>query len=380
MSRLFRLALLASALALVAGSGFAGATPDSTGANKAPEATTATSALTGKRVTVKLKDAQVVDVLMGLARDAGKSVAFRGDFPKPTVTVSFRDVDIARAVAMVCDAARLTCEAVPEGWLISTAPAVSVGGSSVPLLGAVSVSGGTSGAGSMASTFAEHLKAWDAALKQARGQMSLPGAPGAYGAKPPDFQGDDRLVDLDVKDVPLREAMAKLSEASGIEIVVHEAVPKEVKITARIYQMPLAEVLSLIVDQANLTYTVAFAPGPDAKKQHEAGLITERDSLERRDVATVHIVPRPELTVSLGGSSVPLVGAVSVSGGTSGAGSVAITLTERAKAVDAALRQARVQMSLSCPKCKQPCSDDWRFCPRCGAKLGQGAKQPAKGK
>ena len=252
MSRLFRLALLASALALVAGSGFAGATPDSTGANKAPEATTATSALTGKRVTVKLKDAQVVDVLMGLARDAGKSVAFRGDFPKPTVTVSFRDVDIARAVAMVCDAARLTCEAVPEGWLISTAPAVSVGGSSVPLLGAVSVSGATSGAGSTGG-LAKQLAAVHAALRQARVHMSLPGVPGAYGAKPPDFQGDDRLVDLDVKDVPLREAMAKLSEASGIEIVVHEAVPKEVKITARIYQMPLAEVLSLIVDQANLT-------------------------------------------------------------------------------------------------------------------------------
>jgi hypothetical protein len=254
---------------------------------------------------------------------------------------------------MVCEAAGLTCKIDRASVVITAPPTVNVGGAQVPLLGAMSVSSGLPGI-YMPGASRSVLRV----LQTAEGHAS--------------FAGDDKLVDLEVKDAPIRETMAKLSEVSSIKIVVHEAVLKEIKVTARMYRMPLGEVLALIVGQANLTYTVGSTPDKTDKGQYEAGMITEREYRSRPGNPEIYIVPKPELKVSgPGAMAVPaepeVLQSLLLSNPLFHMGVREETVPERT-------------LTASCPKCKQPCSDDWSFCPRCGAKLGQGAKQPAKGK
>jgi hypothetical protein len=212
------------------------------------------------------------------------------------VTANFRNVDAAAAIQAVCEAAGFRCRAENDAFVISSVPMVSVGGSRVPLLGAMSVPGVVAGGGG--------------------GQFAVPGVAGtfpfgAFGSirpTPPSFSGDNILVDLDMKDAPIREAMAELSEASGIKIIVHDAVPKEIKVTARMYEMPLGQVLSLIVDQANLTYTVSYPEREKYRSEIEKGfreglmdapgmadLLAKSSQIGKPEV---HIVPKPELKVT----------------------------------------------------------------------------------
>jgi len=303
-----------------------------------------------RSVNVDFQDTPITDAIKALARDLDRPVLFPRQFPKDLrVTLSLRGADPEHAVRMVCEAAGLTCKIDRASVVITAPPTVNVGGAQVPLLGAMSVSSGLPGI-YMPGASRSVLRV----LQTAEGHAS--------------FAGDDKLVDLEVKDAPIRETMAKLSEVSSIKIVVHEAVPKEIKITAKMYRMPLGEVLSLIVGQANLTYTVALAPGADAKQRYESGLITRQEYLERQDVATVHIVPKPELKVS--GPGVGRDTAVRTLRWPPGA--------SEQELLTWAVEPPQVRCSTCGFYC--PAESHWKYCPRCGAKLGQGAKQPAKGK
>jgi hypothetical protein len=70
------------------------------------------------------------------------------------------------------------------------------------------------------------------------------------------FNGSDRLVDLQIKDAPLEAAVKELFKNSNTSIVVDPSVPKGIKVTARVFKMPLSDVLTMLVNQAGLIFTV----------------------------------------------------------------------------------------------------------------------------
>lgn len=133
----------------------------------------------------------------------------------------------------------------------------------------------------------------------------------------PNFPMSDLLVDLDVKDVPLAEAIAKLSKDSGVDMVVDKAVPEGIKVSAKIYKMQLNEVLSLLTGQANLTYSVGHHENkymePDqslvriAEVRDREGLATPEEIFQVKQAARplpiIYIVPLPELSVSTPGTA-----------------------------------------------------------------------------
>jgi hypothetical protein len=69
----------------------------------------------------------------------------------------------------------------------------------------------------------------------------------------PDFpRGEQDQADLVVTDAPLVEAMAKLSSTSGYDIVVNEAVPPTLRLTARAYRVPVGWLLDTLTSAAGL--------------------------------------------------------------------------------------------------------------------------------
>jgi hypothetical protein len=62
-----------------------------------------------------------------------------------------------------------------------------------------------------------------------------------------------RPIDLELEDAPIREAMAHLAEATEYHIAVHEAVPEDIRITARLYRVGGYWLLNALADQAGLT-------------------------------------------------------------------------------------------------------------------------------
>jgi len=196
----------------------------------------------------------------------------------------------------------------------------------------------------------------------------------------PTFDGDDKLVDLEVKDTPIREVMAKLSTASGFPIEVTEPVSNELKITAKIYRMPIGDVLSMIVDQANLTYTVSYGVNENAKRRYEAGLIAIQEYESSRGNPEVHIVPKPELTVSGPGAQSSTSQYLRLLSDTVIRVPAEVAPTVRKSPPPAVVELGAIpRLSTTCPKCghiiMQP---DWKFCPACGAKLPSSGKGKEK--
>lgn len=81
---------------------------------------------------------------------------------------------------------------------------------------------------------------------------------GVFPRRPMPFQGDRKLVDLQVKNAPLEKAAAQLTKVSGYDILVDPAVPKGIKVTASVFKMPIGDVLTMLVQQAGLTYSVSY--------------------------------------------------------------------------------------------------------------------------
>jgi hypothetical protein len=277
-------------------------------------------------------------------------------------------VDAISALKMVCEAASLSAEEQEGKLVIARSPFLQFNGGKAPVIGAVP-----------ASMWFGHGAAVD--------------------STPASFEGDGKLVDLEVKDAPLREAMEKISKASGVAIEVDETVSKEIKVSATIRKLPLREVLSLLVNQANLTYTVENNPNRDSfedlANRAKAGLIPrsefERELRNLPQVATIHIVPKPELKVTGAPGAPGAFGVFDLQGLAGGqpGGFNAEALKEQLKALPGggaeatkrferlyadALKQYQTPGSITriaCSKCHKsfvriPAS---AYCPYCGAKL-----------
>jgi len=290
-----------------------------------------------KSVTLAVKDTPVGQVIDQITKEAGISYALQGEVPLDRkVTIRLNSADPTQALFLVCRAAGLEGTPSAGGWIIRVPPVVTVSGATVPVLGALQYSvipdlfftGGRAGAQEL-----------------------------------PQFPSHTALVSLDVKDAPLPDAVAQLAKAAKVSIRVDESVSKGIKVTARLYQTPLREVLGLLVGQANLSYTVGEA--------EEAG-----------GAPVVVIVPRPYLEVSgpgIGGGGGTSFGFGSIGGGGFGDHPDA---TLGPVSLPVAAPQVPLTKPVMCDKCKQvlmlpQIGRSWQFCPYCGAKL-PAEEQPTK--
>ncbi len=272
-----------------------------------------------RRVTLDLRNASVVDAFGIVFRDTGYSYTFT---PNPTfvrlVTVNLSDVEFSKALDIICDAAGLTYKR--EGTVFKMTPKegiATIGGAQVPVLGATWI-----------KQLGEHLEASPresviaggpvGVMAEGRGGVSV--LPGPTIPEPPSSSG--HLVDLVVQDMPLRQAIAQFSKASGADVVVHEAVSKDIRVSAKAYMVDAWWLLNAIVDQAGLRIyqeTVYFSPeeyhamaeewvrveqsGNEAKRPDLGRFIYNGDVTAMTKNMIYHIVPKIELKVT--GPGVP---------------------------------------------------------------------------
>jgi general secretion pathway protein G len=275
-----------------------------------------TPAQAAKKITLDYQDARFGVVLAEITK--------AGDFPYVIagpdidedlrVIIRLKDVEPAKALVLVCEAIGFECKmkdgvaliTIPSGRFFEIGreewktrirakeePTVTIAGREVPVLGAITAGERPPAPGRLATL----LAGLDVGSVPP-GAASTPAAPS--------FEGVSKLVDLELKNSPLPEAMAQLSKVSGVEIRVDDSVPKDIRLTANVRKMPLGELLSVLVEQAGLTYSVGEGEiTPDAagriqvlqhkvetagnllgqvQKQHEAGVSTRAD-VEAAEVA-----------------------------------------------------------------------------------------------
>jgi hypothetical protein len=249
-----------------------------------------------KPVSVDFEGTPLAESLRKLAGEAHVVLLLSPEVDaKARVFAHLKDVDPLAAMKLITEAAGLVYQQSPGLVVVFNGkPSATVNGRQVPIVGAVT----------------------SAASLDLVPPRPAAGMPSLGPTRPPDFQGSDKLVDFEVTQSPLREAIARLSKASGIDMKVDEAVPAALKVIARIRKMPVGEVLSLLVGQANLTYMVAnreeqyineackarialveqrVAAGVASKEELQDAKIA---ATRTRRIPTIYIVPKPELQVT----------------------------------------------------------------------------------
>lgn len=360
MRREFRLSWLAVALliplaaAAVVASGGASGTME--GRALAP-----TRSAGDVKVSLDVKVASLADAFRLLFRDTDQSLILDpavAELPQ-TLTLTLKNVTLEHAVRGICKLYGLDYETDQAGlWVIlPSSDFVTFGGRDVALLGAASVDVGR-----------------QISVKEGLGgppRFVMRGGRTIGSSERPSlqpFRGDEKLVDLHIEDATIRQAIVELSKASGIEMVVHKAVPEDIKVTARVYKMSVGEVLGRLLAEANLDYSV----------DRMAGKLVEQTELEgatgliRGDV--VHIVPQPELRVSGTGADAEVAALLAAAGRARSSAQEALLAWEKSTGEKTTSLGFRL-----CPQCgDQVMMLHWKFCPHCGAKLPSEEEQPEK--
>jgi type II secretory pathway component GspD/PulD (secretin) len=271
-----------------------------------------------EKVTLEFKDTSVMEALKKLAKAAGISFAVKGEIPQDLkVTVYLQDASPSTAMNLLCNSAGLVCEFTPGGWVISVPPTIDISGVMMPVVRAMNIG---------STDFSD----------------STPGA--SLVLKPntvnPPFDGDGALIDLEVKDVPLEEAVRQLFAGTEAVIKFHPSVPKDLKVTASVRSYYRREALISLLRQANLTYDIREPSLGKGKKRTE-----------------VTIIPKTSFSAQITAGSLPVK-----NGGESGEGIIA-----RANQLRAALAAAQTNNPTPSPASfkddDKPTSVDFRDVP-----------------
>jgi len=218
---------------------------------------------TPRLVTLDLKDVPLAEAIRRVVAATDLSVIIAGELPQePRVTMRLKDSDPVEALAQLSMAGQLQCIPVRSDHptvLIYTYPEGQPG----------RMVGRPAGAPQPKPSAAPEPPA--SSLNQYLGGL---------------------IVDLNAKDMPLRDVIARLMEqipSQGplplpVSIVVDESVSKDIRVTARLSKMSMSWVLDSLLAQAGLTSAVRAGP-------YTAG---------SPPLVIIYIVPKPELQVSSG--------------------------------------------------------------------------------
>jgi len=360
-------------------------------------------AMEAERVSIDVKDEKLTAVFTKLFEGTEQSVMLDpavADIASP-VTLTLNDVSLESAVRMICKLYNLEYETDNEGlWVIMPSSGfATVGGARVPIIGTVTNLGGTPGGDSTLELLGIGVSAGGGGGGRgggfgtggSGGGGGFGGSGGGFGTggggggggvgrggsmglreapTRPSFRGENRLVDLAVKDAPLSEVASRLSlkadplpedgrPPSGwpdtycnLDVIVDDTV-KDVKVTARIAKWPLGEVLDMLLAQTGLVCTVGPYPSRPLTSQRDP--VTGEDTWEPPPTITIYLVPAPELRVAGRGAEE----AARIAGiGEKVAREMVLSMSGGGK----------VSILRSCPKCHASILlPDWKYCPHCGA-------------
>jgi len=272
-----------------------------------------------KRISMEFKEVPTVQALTMLSKAAEVSYAIQGEIPKDLrVTVYLHNATPQTAFKLVCDSAGLECTYNPvfQTFVISPRATVSMSGVQVPVLGAMTASRGAGGvwiggapAAGSSKPFVGLPYQGNSIVREKMMELGVPNQP---------FEEDGRLVDLSVRNAPLRDALAEMADSVGVIIDVDKSAPKDLKVTATIKNVMFDEALFLLTSQANLIFQV----------------VGEKDGK-----TVIRVSPPPMMHATVSG----------------------------------------VKGQPQCAKCGYPVfMADWKYCPKCGAALAK-ANPASKG-
>lgn len=349
-----------------------------------------------QRVSLDVSEATLTAALTTLFKGTGQSLILDPAVAQAgqSVTLKLNDVSLESAVRAICKLHGLEYETDNQGlWVITASPDVArVGGAAFPIYGVTSVTPGSS------SGTIPHRPGGGSVGLSRMGYESAPRL--SYGGQAPaELEGRtdlarigvSDLVDLDVENAPLGEVAAQLGVRRGeewqVEILVHDAVPEDITVTAKVYRMRRDDVLLLLAEQTNLDISVD-SPMPGER------------TLERPHTR-VYFVPRPELEVSGLGVGGEMTGFGRYEGGVEVAppdlearilpavGRRYEAARSRAEEAQKLAEQLRQEMWVttdsagnilrSCRQCgAKYLMPDWKFCPHCGAEVVAEEERPGE--
>jgi hypothetical protein len=323
-----------------------------------------------QRISLDLQDTWLDDALRLIFRRTPYSYVLSPEIRRldlDPLTIRLKEVDLQTAVRVICDTYDLLYRKDDlVYYFFPRSDVVTIGGRTVPVLGTLEVPpvpprpglSFSSSPGIVSRSTIIRTDPWSTEVRD----HDLDLAP----------RPEERPIDLQLEDAPIREAMAQLGKAAEMEIVVHEAVPEDIRITAKVYRVSGLRLLTEIVDQAGLTVVEErLIEGTD-----EDGHVTRvpygprgtvhstPELAARRSISIFHVVPKPEIKVS----------------GTGVAGTWETSDIQRrldrpdldlVRELAAETRETRAVLRLrSCPECEQLIMmPNWQFCPYCGEEL-----------
>jgi hypothetical protein len=223
-----------------------------------------------KPISIEFTDIgdDVFNALVKIAREADIGILWVGDQGRNLpVFAILKDVPADEAIALIAHEAGLTVEPIGGTLVVKAAPPSPPAG--YGRYGGYGGYGGY-GYGNSASGVPYDLT-----------------SPGDWAAMLP-------LIDLSVQGASIADAVAALNKQIkdwGWQIVVDGAVPKDTTINAKVYKLPLREVLRMMLSQTGLTMTMEVN-------------LADQGSEWPKGVRVIHIVPQPSLqAVGAGGLS-----------------------------------------------------------------------------
>ena len=258
-----------------------------------------------QRVSLDVKEAALDDALRLLFKDTPYSYVLSpeiGRLALEPLTISLKQVDLQTAVRVICDTYDLLYK--KDGsiyYFFPRSDVVTIGGRTVPLLGTLQVP--RSGAELDVSSFAGPGEVSRSMIVTNSGEFPVGGPRPRFNLR---ASPRETPIDLQLENMPIRQAMAQLGKAADMEIVVHEAVPEDIRITAKVYRVSGFRLLHEIAAQAGLTVAQERVTEVTDKDGHVTRVGPQLDEarlasgewVRTREFSIYHVVPEPELTVS----------------------------------------------------------------------------------
>jgi hypothetical protein len=299
-----------------------------------------------QRVSLDVKHAGLADALRLLFKDTPYSYVLSPEIGRlafDPLTIRLKEVVLQTAVRVICDTYDLRYRKEDSiYYFFPRSDVVTIGGRTVPVLGTLDVAYDVEGTLPRPATEVHRSMIVRTAVggaSETRTRMMLER-----------LGGFDELVDLEVESATLVEVAEKLSVPRTDEpgwrqkVIVHPAVPEDIRVTAKVYGMRRDELLMMLVEQTGLDVNVA--------------------PLGSTVPEMVHLVPKPELRVRGTGAGGPWeTRGLQWRHDSSALG----LLRQGAPETGEGITSFGLRL---CGECEQPITmPNWQFCPYCGKEL-----------
>lgn len=173
----------------------------------------------------------------------------------------------------------------------------------------------------------------------------------------------DTRLDLDLNDVPVADAVRRVSELAKVNVQVDEDVPKEAKVTLKAKNIRLSTAMDLITQAAGVYWTREITDGKTTLRVGKAvrpGAIILRNSMPGRGSVTIPDIHLPRIDPDRFEGALPQVFSLSEM--------VEIRSTFNCPHCKKQAVVLRRNQQPRCTTCNRPFQSGWQVCPFDGTK------------